>query len=160
MTQEDKELLIKDICARLDTNLVCSIYRTDDEGVGYRDEILHGYCKGDIWYEFYFREDCSIGIDNVSKIKPYLFPLSSMTEEMIEEFNNLFNSSFQYFNQGVISASRVWDKNEPVFVGELECSKLIDWFNAHHIDYRGLIEKGFAIDATDKNIYNYYKIIG
>ena len=153
MTQEDKELLIKDICARLDTNLVCSIYRTDDEGVGYRDEILHGYCKGDIWYEFYFREDCSIGIDNVSKIKPYLFPLSSMTEEMIEEFNNLFNSSFQYFNQGVISASRVWDKNEPVFVGELECSKLIDWFNAHHIDYRGLIEKGFAIDATDKNIY-------
>ena len=73
----------------MDTNLVCSIYRTDDEGVGYRDEILHGYCKGDIWYEFYFREDCSIGIDNVSKIKPYLLPLSSMTEEQMEELEEL-----------------------------------------------------------------------
>ena len=153
MTQEDKELLLKDLCTRLNTKLVCSIYRTDDEGTGYRDEILHGYCKGDIWYEFYFREDCSIGIDNVSKIKPYLLPLSSMVEEIIEEFNNLFNGSFQDFNQGVISASRVWDKNEPVFVGELECSKLIDWFNAHHIDYRGLIPKGLAIDATGLNIY-------
>ena len=76
-----------------------------------------------------------------------------MTEEMIEEFNNLFNGSFQYFNQGVISASRIWDRNEAVFVGELECSKLIDWFNARHIDYRCLIEKGLAIDATGKNIY-------
>ena len=49
MTQEEKELLLKDLCTRLDTNLVCSIYRTDNEGVGYRDEILHGYCKGDIF---------------------------------------------------------------------------------------------------------------
>ncbi len=43
MTQEDKELLLKDLCARLNTNLVCSIYRVDDQGVGYRDEILYGY---------------------------------------------------------------------------------------------------------------------
>ena len=86
MTQEEKDLLLKDLCGRLNTNLVCSIYRTDDEGVGYRDEILHGYCKGDIWYEFYFREDCSISIDNVSKIKPYLLPLSSMTEEQCYDF--------------------------------------------------------------------------
>ena len=85
MTQEQKELLIKDLCARLDTNLVCSIYRIDDYGVGYRDEILRGYCKGDIWDEFYFGDDCGIGIDNVSKIKPYLFPLSSITIEQEKE---------------------------------------------------------------------------
>ena len=89
MTQKEKDLLLKDLCSRLNTNLVCSIYRADDEGIGYRDEILHGYCKGDIWYEFYFREDCSIGIDNVSKIKPYLLPLSSMTEEQKREYNSL-----------------------------------------------------------------------
>lgn len=128
MTQENKDLLLKDLCARLDTNLVCSIYRTDDEGVGYRDEILHGYCKGDIWYEFYFREDCSIGIDNVSKIKPYLFPISSMTEEQKED---MIKSSC-----GIGS-----DKN------------VFDWYNKNHFDYRGLIPMGLAIDATGKDIY-------
>ena len=132
MTQEDKELLLKDLCARLDTNLVCSIYRTDDEGVGYRDEILHGYCKGDIWYEFYFREDCSIGIDNVSKIKPYLFPLSSMTEEQEKEYNNL-----NCYELGCFPHSE----------------EALDYLTKNHFDYRGLIEKRLAIDATGLNIY-------
>ena len=132
MTQEDKELLLKDLCARLDTNLVCSIYRTDDEGVGYRDEILHGYCKGDIWYEFYFREDCSIGIDNVSKIKPYLFPLSSMTEEQEKEYNNL-----NCYELGCFPHSE----------------EALDFLTKNHFDYRGLIEKGLAIDATGLGIY-------
>ena len=131
MAQEDKELLIKDLCARLDTNLVCSIYRTDDEGVGYRDEILHGYCKGDIWYEFYFREDCSVGIDNVSKIKPYLFPLSSMTEEQCKEYWELEHSG----NMEHLSVPA------------------LDWLNKNHFDYRGLIEKGLAIDATGLDVY-------
>lgn len=52
MTLEDKELLLKDLYARLNTKLICSIYRTDDQGVGYRDEILHGYCNIDAWDEF------------------------------------------------------------------------------------------------------------
>lgn len=127
-------MLLKDLCSRLDTNLVCSIYRTDDEGVGYRDEILHGYCKGDIWYEFYFREDCSIGIDNVSKIKPYLFPLSSMSDEQKEEYD-------------LICSMSMFDMSES------DAVKLIDWLNKNHFDYRGLIEKGLAIDATELNIY-------
>ena len=127
MTQEDKELLLKDLCARLDTNLVCSIYKTDDEGAGYRDEILHGYCKGDIWYEFYFREDCSISIDNVSKIKPYLFPLSSITKKRLEELSEYIDIKNAYV--------------------------AVELLNSHHIDYRGLIEKGLAIDATGLDIY-------
>ena len=155
MTQEDKELLLKDLCARLDTNLVCSIYRTDDEGVGYRNEILHGYCKGDIWYEFYFREDCSIGIDSVSKIKPYLFPLSSMTEEMLEELN--INGLFKY-RDTIANISHLESKNgisEEIYtyIDIESISVLIEFFHSHHIDYRGLIEKGFAIDATGLNIY-------
>ena len=139
MTQNDKDLLLKDLCARLDTNLVCSIYRTDDEGVGYRDEILHGYCKGDIWYEFYFREDCSIGIDNVSKIKPYLFPLSSMTDEQKRELDNLVEESvFQILHSE--------DGNPQPHIA-------MDWYNKNHFDYRGLIPMGLANDATGKNIY-------
>ena len=132
MTHEDKQLLIKDLCARLDTNLVCSMHRTDDEGVGYRDEILHGYCKGDIWYEFYFREDCSVGIDNVSKIKPYLFPLSSMTEEQEKEYNDL-----NCYELGCFPHTE----------------DALDYLIKNHFDYRCLIEKGLAIDATGLNIY-------
>ena len=131
MTQKDKELLIKDLCARLNTNLVCSIYRTDDQGVGYRNEILYGYCNIEGWDEFYFEKDCSISINYVSKIKPYLFPLSSMTEEQKSQYNfYLTRIVFTY-----------------------DASLLIDWLNKNHFDYRGLIKKGLAIDATGLNIY-------
>lgn len=147
MTQEQKDLLLKDLCSRLDTNLVCSIYRTDDEGVGYRDEILHGYCKGDIWYEFYFREDCSIGIDNVSKIKPYLFPLSSMTEEQKNDLIKNLKSNISVKNEEIsfwnlYTANRM-DQWKWVF----------EWCDKNHFDYRGLIPMGLAIDATGLNIY-------
>lgn len=131
MTQEDKELLLKDLCARLNTNLVCSIYRTDDQGIGYRNEILYGYCNIDGWNEFYFGEDCGISIDDVSKIKPYLFPLSSMTEEEKLMYEGLMI--------GIDNISYMLD--------------VIDWLNSHHFDYRGLIENGLAIDATGLNIY-------
>ena len=92
-----------------------------------------GYCKGDIWYEFYFREDCSLGIDNVSKIKPYLFLLSSMTDEQRKEY--------QY-----ITERWMYDPSYSI-------SDSTDWLNKNHFDYRGLIEKGLAIDATGLNIY-------
>ena len=152
MTQEDKELLLKDLCARLDTNLVCSIYRTDDEGVGYRDEILHGYCKGDIWYEFYFREDCSISIDNVSKIKPYLFPFSSITDEQKSELNKKFNVQFSgndiysihYHSEGYWDTDLELDLQDWLW--------FINWCYKNHFDIYGLIPMGLAIDATGLNI--------
>ena len=133
MKQEHKELLLRDLCARLNTNLVCSIYRIDDQGIGYRNEILHGYCRGDNWYEFYFGADCGISIDDVSKIKQYLFPLSSMTDEQKQEY--------QY-----ITERWMYDSSYSI------CDS-IDWLNAHHFDYRGLIGKNLAIDATGLNIY-------
>lgn len=139
MTQNEKDLLLKDLSARLNTNLVCSIYRIDDYGVGYRDEILTGYCKGDIWYEFYFGDNCSICIDNVSKIKPYLFPLSSMTKEQEKEFNQLLE----------LELKAISDEIDHTQVTAFE----IDFYNKHHFDWRGLIEKGLAIDATNLNIY-------
>ena len=147
MNKEDKSLLVKDLCARLPYNVMCQVEFKEDGKYNSKVMLLSGIFTD----EAYFTTESGSIYSN--EYKPYLFPLSSMTEEMIEEFNNLFNGSFQYFNQGVISASRIWDRNEAVFVGELECSKLIDWFNAHHIDYRGLIEKGLAIDATELNIY-------
>lgn len=144
MTQEQKELLIKDLCARLDTNLVCSIYRIDDYGVGYRDEILSGYCKGDIWDEFYFGDDCGIGIDNVSKIKPYLFPLSSITDEQERELSKLGVSYGEYALHDDIRGLGIMVDEAYIF---------FEFCYKHHIDFLGLIEMGLAIDATGKNIY-------
>lgn len=146
MTKKDKELLLKDLCVRLDTNLVCSIYRIDDYGVGYRDEILSGYCKGDIWDEFYFGDDCGIGIDNVSKIKPYLFPMSSMTEEQKKYISDRWgvNEDFNF------EIDPNWGE---YFVDLGDAVGFINWLNKNHFDYRGLIEKGLAIDATGLNIY-------
>lgn len=139
-----KELLIKDLCSRLNTKLVCSIYRTDDEGIGYRDEVLHGYCKGDIWYEFYFREDCSIGIDNVSKIKPYLLPLSSMTEEQEREYNSLRNfvPTYHYEYGDIVEDTELYDNRDS-----------IDYLIENHFDVYDLIPLGLAKDASGLNLY-------
>ena len=144
MNREEKDLLLKDLCARVNTNLVCSIYRTDDEGVGYRDEILHGYCKGDIWYEFYFRDDCSIGIDNVSKIKPYLLPISNMSDEQKEEYNRWKHEVpvCHYEYGDVVEEIELFDSPES-----------FEYLIENHFDINGLIEKGLAIDATGLNIY-------
>ena len=130
--QEQKELLKRELCSRLDTNLVCSIYRVDDYGVGYRDEILSGYCKGDNWYEFYFREDCGICIDDVSKIKPYLIPRSSMTDYQEAEYNDLNCCELGWL-----------PSTEDAF----------DYLVDNHFDYRGLIPMGLANDATGLDIY-------
>lgn len=118
MTQENKELLIKDLCARLP-------YFTK---VQIKNEIvvLDSICDDD-GYHFNFIGDDREGV-NIEEIKPYLFPLSSMTEEQKED---MIKSSC-----GIGS-----DKN------------VFDWYNKNHFDYRGLIPMGLANDATGLNIY-------
>ena len=126
--------------------MVCSIYRIDDQGIGYRNEILYGYCNIDRWNEFYFGEDCGISIDDVSKIKPYLFPMSSMTEEQKKYISNKWgiNEEFDF----------EIDPNWGEYFVELGYTvEFIDWLNKNHFDYRGLIDKSLALDATGLNIY-------
>lgn len=72
---------------------------------------------------------------NYIYIKPYLFPLSSMTETQKEEYAHIL----------VMSSNLAYSQLLGITVE--------DWLNKNHFDYRGLIEKGLAIDATDKNIY-------
>lgn len=118
MTQEDKELLLKDLCARLPYGVKGYVNNRIEtlEGINIPDSIVeYGlYCNTDI-----------------SEFIPYLFPLSSMTEEQLREYKHLV-----------------------AFSGNPEGSvDFIDWFNKNHFDYRFLIEKGLAIDATGLNIY-------
>ena len=142
MTQKEKQLLLEDLCMRIPyRTFVClnpGAYNKPETCIltGVHGEKVHLNVDSDPF--------------RVDHIKPYLRPMSSMTEEEKKEFKDTFNGFFQYFNHGIISDSRVWDKNEAVFVGELSCSKLIDWLNAHHFDYRGLIPMGLALEAPEE----------
>ena len=136
MKQEDKDLLLKSLCARLPYGVKAKIKYYDDAW-----ELLAIYTNGttyasrDIGYpiETYF-EDC----------KPYLFPLSSMTEEQKKEYTHIVNyiSSDDTDN---------WKEGEFIYVEQLD--QLMHFYHKNHFDYRGLIEKGLAIDATNLNIY-------
>ena len=124
MTTEKKDLLLKELCTRLP----------------YGVKVL---CLRDFNHDWYNLEMVDIGDNEVyvttyepyanryvkiEEVKPYLFPLSSMTEEQKEEYYGTFSLS------GDISGS-------------------VDFYNKHHLDWRGLIPKGLANDATGKNIY-------
>ena len=163
MTQNDKELLLKDLCARLPYVVKVKVLNED---------ILH--------YDYTSAEGGFIkGVENVNdglfaikckeegyvlsydEFKPYLFPLSSMSEKQERELVNLTGYKSECEAYCGFDSMGYYIKN----VGEFEYEEGqhsfkfypdyigLDWFNAHHIDYRGLIEMELAIDATGKNIY-------
>ena len=123
MAQEHKELLLKDLCARLPygVKFMCNknIYTTKGLDLIVTDE-------GDWEYAVTAKDTAPIEIDF---IKPYLFPLSSMTEEQQMDLTKFVANGIQ---------------------GE---NILYDWYNKNHFDYRGLIPMRLAIDATNLNIY-------
>lgn len=127
MTQEDKELLLKDLCARLPYNVICQV--EFEENGKYNSKIM--FLSGIFTDEAYFTTKGGSIYSN--EYKPYLFPLSSITEEQKQEYQHI-TERWMYDSSYSISDS-------------------IDWLNVHHFDYRGLIENGLAIDATGLNIY-------
>lgn len=123
MTQENKELLLRDLCGRLPYGVKASYYGADEECETWDevDGIAFGYVE--------------IGQYSlpIERIKPYLFTMSSMTDYQ--------KSDFQFITER-------W-MNDPSH----SISDSIDWLNKNHFDYRGLIPMGLALDATNLNIY-------
>ena len=127
MTQEDKDLLLKDICARLLYGVKVSIqditgkYRTITERV----------------FDTYAIQFIN---NNNILIKPYLRPMSSMTEEEYKELEEISNyygfAPFEYIDD--------WCPNYD----------MVDWLDKNMFDYRGLIEKRLALEAP-KGMYEY-----
>lgn len=130
MNKEQKDLLLKDLCARLPygVKFACNknIYTAKGLDLIVTDE-------GGWEYAVTAKGIAPIEIDF---IKPYLFPMSSMTEEQDKEFALLQTSPGQ---EGFIY---IWN-----------CAAMIKWLIENHFDYNGLIPKGLANDATNKNIY-------
>ena len=119
MTQEEKDLLLKDLCARLpygvkvidDMGRICTLTlgNTDLCSMFYGDDFDQG--------------------NTPSICKPYLRPMSSMTEEEQREYNS----------------------TKTLSIIDYPTLQSYDWLNAHHFDYRGLIPKGLAIAVTKEN---------
>ena len=126
MTQEDKELLIKDLCARLPYGVKMN-HIADDE---LSPKTLIGVAKDMITLEGLGGYECV----DVEDYKPYLFPLSSMTEEQSKIYHELVHGMF---GTSVL----------------INFEALEDFFNENHFDYRGLIPKGLALDVTGLNVY-------
>ena len=122
MSQEDKDLLLKDLSARLPYGVKFLreswIYEWDQELSVI--EVLEGIDK-----DGYIN---NTKVYTVEDIKPYLRSMSSMTDEEYDE---------------------LCECNKLIFIGESR--KEIDWLNAHHFDYRYLIERGLAIEVTEEN---------
>lgn len=128
MTQKEKQLLIKDLCGRLPYGVICVTtsvyYDNDDNEIGQAQGRLvsinkHGASFVDD------RDDTTFGADFEDNgqigFKPYLRPMSSMTEEEASGLTHLIRESWEFY----------------------------DYLNAHHFDYRGLIEMGLALEAPE-----------
>ena len=134
MTQEDKELLLKDLCARLPYGVKIKLIRWDIDEWMYVNTTLE---SDDIERLLNVKE-------SDTEIKPYLFPLSSMTEEQKREYNMLLTDipTYEYEGGDIVTVFETYDN-----------WMSIDYLIANHFDYRYLIEDGLAIDATGLNIY-------
>ena len=129
MTQEDKELLLKDLCARLPYNVII-------DPVDCGKAILIGIKDGGLLlFDTIHKKEYDKPWD-IEYIKPYLRPLSSMTEEEQKEFVKFHCVTIC----PIIMKDCLTIENE---------GNMFVWFNAHHFDYRGLIEKGLAIEAPE-----------
>ena len=117
MTQENKELLLKDLCTRLPYGVILNCCNLVGEKLYTIDS--NGLVNNDY---------------DLEEVKPYLFPLSSMTEEQKEEYKDLLDNQYSF------------DASGKIFT-------LQNFYCKYHLDYKGLIPKGLAIDVTGKNIY-------
>ena len=150
MKKEDKELLLKDLCARLPYGVkfilsggnVNNIYTMKGIDLIATDE--------GVW-------DYGVTTKNtepieIKYIKPYLRPMSSMTEEEKEELKNLFDAEeVTSYSICYIEGGTLVEYLSPIPYSF--CYKIIDWLNKNMFDYRGLIVKGLALEAPE-GMYN------
>ena len=128
MTQADKDLLLKDLCARLPYRVKCEDITLDFVGTMTDINMHDNMCK--LYNDYGYNYTCYM-----MNCRPYLFPLSSMTKEQKKEFANLL----------VYSSS--------VEMIQITGESTYDWLNKNMFDWRGLIPKGLANDATNLGIY-------
>ena len=136
MTQNEKDIFLKDLCARLP-------YRVN-MATSYGTGLLTSIRINDSVEKLGINIDPSlIRMFSVDDVKPYLFPLSSMTEEQKEELNDMFDLDVE------VAITHIKNGTPNYFTG----INRLNWFIKNHFDIYGLIPMGLANDATGLNIY-------
>ena len=137
MTQEQKDLLLKDLCGRLPYGVKAVLTRTNcrDSVNKVSEKDIYSFRTGRPLEEDYGQHDYYRVV--VTDIKPYLFPMSSMSEEQKIIYGDLCYA---------IIHSLAWDTQAAL-------NELVDWLNENHFDYNNLIPMGLSLDATGLNIY-------
>lgn len=126
MTQEEKNLLLKVLCAILPYKLHCRVFRLNGD-IKENDDILYGVIGDNVVTLKSDKDECLM----YYQIKPYLRPMSEMTDE---ERNELYELTH--------AGSEEWTFSHNAYV-------VINWMNSKHLDFCGLIEKGLALEAPE-----------
>lgn len=145
MTQEEKSLLLKNLCTRLPYRVKCRIKGKRSKiliGIDPKGLLFRGRTpdKSDWCYNCYDIEEWSI--------LPYLRPMSSMTKEELHEVQEILGKGVEIREDFILSI----DSSINSFT-YLELQAVFDWLNAHHFDYIGLIKRGLALEAHE-GMYN------
>ena len=140
MTQEDKQLLLSDLCARLPYGVYVRINEIHclDKNEAITEGFIGGYCKPTMCQDFSLDEIYEF-LDEGDDVKLYLRPMSSMTEEEQDEYDSMFSNA-RRIHCNCVYYDTVQEDDVPDF---------IDWLLEHHFDYRGLIPMGLAIEAPE-----------
>lgn len=133
MTQEEKQLLLKDLCARLPYGVMLRHKNVDGN---YKLVSVFNDGSGRIGVS---QNDIPLTPTSIDVCQPYLRPLSSMTEEEKDEYDSMFSNA-----RRIYCNCAYYDT-----VQEDDIPDFVDWLLEHHFDYRGLIEKGLALEAPN-----------
>ncbi len=133
LKQEDRQLLLKDLSARLPYHPMVHIHDLDT--IDYDNYLYADYLDKMMSY--------------LIKLKPYLRPMSSMTEEEKKEY---YETMDKYTHRLYPNSADFSEHTEYSWTTET-----FDFLNANHFDYRGLIPMGLAIEATE-GFYNIFKL--
>jgi len=125
MTQEEKQLLLKDLCARLPYSVICDMWFEGNEANKITEVLKCGGLMRLMNSEFNFI------------VKPYLRPISSMTEEERYTYRHMLGATLNSEGESIM------------FVYVEDFHTVIDWLLSKYFDYRGLIEKGLALEAPE-----------
>ena len=139
MTDKEKQILIADLCARLPYGVKVSILGSDHMEL---KSVINSTIG---WFAFINGSPIDFSIDEV---KPYLRPMSSMTEEEKKEVSILLNYEFYIDDDCAVVAE---DDRHRIRLDLMQV--YIDWLNSNHFDYRGLIPIGLALEAPEE-MYN------
>ena len=142
MTQEEKQLLLKDLCARLPYGVKGIRTYRPEETVTLGEIIPRCKMNPNVGNGSF----CKLGFDDtldccvIAEFKPYLRSMSSITEKEEEEFKQVLEIELDYLAS---------DETGHTVKSATSSAFVIDFYNAHHFDYRGLIPMGLAIEAPE-----------